>query len=96
MQSMTGGLRLSGTVAHVEQSPGTKAALREALLAVYMENQEVLDGLISPTAKLLMVNMQVVFACASKCGKTKVVTSADESGNSSIRKLEVPNETGGT
>lgn len=66
VQRFTGGFRFEGVCNRVESSPEMKQELTDALLAVYSENKEFLSKIVSPTARLLFVNLQLLTSSAQK------------------------------
>lgn len=64
-QSMVG-FCFQGMVEHIESQTSSQIALKEALFEIYCENKQLLDSIISPTSKLVLINMQIAFACARR------------------------------
>ena len=60
------GFCFKGMVEHIESQTSTQIALRECLFEIYSEHKELLDSFISPTSKLVLINMQIAFACARR------------------------------
>ena len=69
-QNMTG-LTFPGVVEHVQSNLTVQSQLKECLFELYQEHSELLDAIISPTSKLVFLNMSICFACCKSATATK-------------------------